>query len=199
MKTKYAFLILLPSLFFLVFLAGCSKDKAEKMNSAALIERYDLAGNYKIQITPRMMGTTPVATGIHDAELIDEGNGVLRLYFTGFKTSPMPFVMSVNMRMKLHKGSGEEIVVENLGGDFDADLPGGQSAIDPDDAPPGIQLPEQALAEGFHSNGASEIEGKYKRIENGDGEQQMNFDWELHPNISLPVTVQIKTLYKLSP
>ena len=102
MKTK-------QHIFFTVFLAlflsltGC-KDELEDIEGASLVQEYKLAGKYKIQITPRLMGIIAITSSEHDAEFIDEGDGVLRLKFTGFKKDPMPFEMSVNILMLIKPG-----------------------------------------------------------------------------------------------
>ena len=195
MKTK-------QHIFFTVFLAlflsltGC-KDELEDIEGARLIQEYNLAGRYKIQITPKMMGIFAVTSGEHDAEFIDEGDGVLRLKFTGFKKDPMPFEMSVDILMLIKPGAKGGLRVENIGGDFDADLPEGKSVIDPNDAPDGIEIPKDALTKGIHSNGGSFISGNYKMMDNPDNTQAMNFDLNLEPNVGLPVVIAIRTNRKV--
>ena len=92
----------------------------------------------------------------------------------------------------------EGLGVENIGGDFDADLPEGESVIDPNDVPDGIEIPEDALTKGIHSNGKSSISGSYKMMDNLYNTQQaMNFDLNLEPNVGLPVVVNIRTNRKV--
>lgn len=191
MKTKY-FNFLVMALVLGLTLIGCTKE-LDELDGATLIERYNLPGNYKVQITPKMLGVSPVTTGEHDAELINEGDGVLRLKFSGFRRDPMPFEMSVDILMRIEPGANGGLVVENIGGDFDADAPGGVSIIDPNDIPEGIEVPEEALVGGLHSNGESVIAGNYMMMDSSDGSQSMNFSWELEPNVGLPVTIAIRT------
>lgn len=175
---------------------GCS-DELEELDGATLIQQHELAGKYKVQITPKMMGLAAITSGEHDAELINEGDGVLRLKYSGFREPPMPFEMSVNVLMRVKPGPNGELILENIGGDFDADLPEGVSVIDPNDAPPGIEIPEDALANGIHSNGKSSISGVYKMLTGKDGTEAMNFEWNLEPNVGLPVVVNIRTNSKI--
>ncbi|MFV0248673.1 MAG: hypothetical protein ACK5H1_06915 [Tenacibaculum sp.] len=186
------------TIFILLFSSfiGCNKE-LEDLNGETLIIQRELAGSYKVQITPKLLGLAAVTTGEHDAELIHEGGDVLRLKYTGFRREPMPFEMSVDILMRIKPSVNNELSVENIGGDFDADIPEGQSVIDPDDAPPGIEIPEDALINGLHSNGKSSITGKYQLMDNPDGTQAMNFNWELHPNVGVPVIVSIRTNKKI--
>ncbi|MFV0541493.1 MAG: hypothetical protein ACK5MZ_09705 [Aestuariibaculum sp.] len=195
MKTKKHGTAALLLILFLSF-TGCSND-LEDVDGAMLIEQYDLAGRYKVQITPKMMGLAAITSGEHDAELINEGDGVLRLKFSGFQREPMPFEMSVDVKMRVKPGPNSELILENIGGDFDADLPEGTSVINPDDIPGGIEVPEDALANGIHSNGKSSISGVYKMLTNIDGTEAINFEWNLEPNVGLPVVVNIRTNSKI--
>jgi hypothetical protein len=172
-------------------------DELDELDGAALIESYNIPGKYKVQITPLMLGLIPVTTGEHDAELINEGDGVLRLIFSGFNKDPMPFEMSVDILMQITPGANGTLIVENIGGDFDANLPEGEVTIDPDDIPEGIEIPDDALISGLHSNGDSTISGEYIITDNEDGTQSGYFDWVLVPNVGLPVTVGIKTNNKI--
>lgn len=183
----------LAMLIALSLLNGCSKN--DELTGEELIKKHELAGTYKIEITPKMMGRK-VTFGEHEAKFIDEGNGILRLTFSKFNRPPMPFEMSVDVRMRVKQGANDDLILENIGGDFDANLPEGAGAIDPDKVPPGIELPPEALKKGLHSNGKSTISGKYGLLE--DTSLGKQFDLELEPNISLPVTVHIRTIKKLS-
>lgn len=191
-KRHGIFIMLLATLFLFT---NCSEE-LDDLNGASIIEQQNIAGKYIVQITPMLMGMAPMTTGEHEAELIHEGNGVLRLKFSGFREKPMPFEMSVDIRMKAKPGSEGGMLIENIGGDFDADLPKGVDVINPDDAPDGIQIPEEALKSGLHSKGASEITGKYRKM-TINGKEAMNFDWKLNPNVGLPVVVAIQTKRKI--
>ncbi len=194
---KYNNYTLFLVLVFSVILVGCS-DTLEDLDGAALIRKHKLVGTYKVQITPKMMGIAAVTTGEHNAEISDEGNGVLRLKFSGFQKKPMPFEMSINMLMRVKPGPNGALRIENMGGDFDADLPEGETVIDPNDVPEGIEVPEDALVNGLHSNGASSISGDYKMMKDLDGKgASMNFDLNLEPNVGLPVVVSIRTNKKI--
>lgn len=192
--TKWMGILLM--LMITVFFVGCSKNDDVK-DSATLIKEYNLAGNYKVEITPKLMGTTAVTTGKHNAELTDEGNGVLRLRYSGFRAAPMPFEMSVDLKMSVKLISNDKLEIVNIGGDFDADLPKGTGVINPDDMPNGITLPDEALKNGLHSNGKSTISGKYHKI-SGSNNESMNFEWEVEPNIGLPIIISIVTISKIN-
>ncbi|PCH73164.1 MAG: hypothetical protein COB98_11005 [Flavobacteriaceae bacterium] len=195
MKTlQYAIYTLF--LFILLSLTGCNKE-LEDIDGETLIEQYQLSGRYKIQITPKMMGIAAITTGAHDAILTHEGGDVLRLKFTGFQKSPMPFKMSVDILMRIKPGPKGSLRIENIGGDFDADLPEGASVINQDDLPPGMEIPEDALVNGLHSNGDSFIAGVYEKMETPTGEKLLNFNWNLDPNVGLPVVINIKTIKKM--
>lgn len=192
-KRHSIFTMLLATLFLFT---NCSKE-LEDLNGASIIEQQNLAGKYIIQISPKLMGLAAITTGEHEAELIHEGDGILRLKFSGFREKPMPFQMSVDIRMRAKPGSNGGLLIENIGGDFDADLPDGVDVIDPNDAPDGIEIPEDALVNGLHSNGQSTITGKYHMINTPNGKDAMNFDWQLQPNVGLPVVVAIQTKRKI--
>lgn len=178
---------------FATCLTSCSDDDdAKELSSAELIQQYALPGTYSIQISSSFMGNTPISAGTHQAVLTDEGNGVLRLKFGGFNTPPMPFVMAVDARMTL-SSSGQQLIVHNVNGKsfFDADVPPGQT-LNPDNLPPGLDLPAEALQNGLHSNGNSTISGTYQLA----GEE-VQFDLTLDPAVGLPVVISITALEKL--
>ncbi|MGV8093674.1 MAG: hypothetical protein AB2L24_17585 [Mangrovibacterium sp.] len=199
MKVKRIFkrMIGVPGLLLLLFYVGlssCSKE-VEEENSASLIKKYGLAGKYRFQVIPTLMGTVPMTTGTIDGTLTDEGNGVLRLRFTRFNAPPMPFNMTVDLQMTFTESS-RGLHVHNVEGKsfFDADPPEGVDEIDPDDVPGGMEIPSEALKEGLHSNGKSVVSGEYKPAPDGT----MQFDLELDPAVGLPVIIRIETLKKLN-
>lgn len=189
-KNKYIlgiFLALLSTSFI-----ACSSDDNEP-SSISLIDEYNLPGIYSIEISSAFMGNTPIASGTYEAIMTNEGNGILRLQFSGFNTPPMPFLMSVDAQMTLSK-SAQKLIVHNVDGNsyFDANVPSGVE-IDPNNLPPGLELPPDALENGLHSNGNSLVIGEYKML---DG--TMQFDLDIDPAIGLPIIINIKTIEKLN-
>lgn len=191
MKTKIKtisnklFRMPLALLAITIFFTSCSSD--DDGGNKNLIDTYDLPGTYTIEIASSFMGSTPVASGTHQATFTDEGGGVLRLQFGGFNIPPMPFMMSVDASFTLSK-SEQKLIVHNVDGQsfFDADVPPGQT-IDPNNLPPGLQLPAGALQNGLHSNGNSTISGEYNIDTN-------TFNLTLDPAVGLPIMISIKTL-----
>lgn len=185
-------LLLFFSMFFTLVFYSCKKDKNE--SAADLIKQYQLAGNYKAQVTPSFMGTSPIATGEHTIKIEDRGNGQIRLFFEKFREAGMPFMMTVDIDMTVKKGDNNSLLLEGKNGLFRADPPDGAS-IDPDDIVPGIQLPDGA-ENGMVSNDAS-ITGTYDEIEK-DGSKMLRFDLALTPGLPLPVQVLIYTKQKIN-
>ncbi|WP_433896380.1 hypothetical protein [Sphingobacterium mizutaii] len=183
-------------LFFLLsglMLFSCSKED-EDIGGSTLIKQYGLTGQYRFQVIPTMMGTIPIATGTVDGTVSDEGNGVLRLRFNGFRANPMPFEMSVDASFTISE-TAKGLLVQNVEGKsfFDADPPAG--GADPD-VDPGFEIPEEALKKGLHSNGKSKLTGTIDKNPNGSG--AMQYDLKLDPAVSLPVVVIIKSVQKLN-
>lgn len=190
-KTICKKMMRISGIFFIaisVCLVSCSDDDNSKGNMN-LISQYDLSGTYNIEINPSFMGNTSVATGTHQAVFTDEGNGVLRLQFGGFNAPPMPFVMAVDVQMKFNE-SGEKLIVNNVEGKgfFDANVPPG--GIDPNSLPPGINIPQDAIQNGLHSNGASSISGEYNK-------ETKQFQLQIDPAVGLPIIVNVKTTEKI--
>ncbi len=183
-------------LFFLLsglMLFSCSKED-EDTGGSTLIKQYGLTGQYRFQVIPTMMGTIPIATGTVDGTVSDEGKGVLRLRFNGFRANPMPFEMSVDASFTISE-TAKGLLVQNVEGKsyFDADPPAG--GADPD-VDPGFEIPEEALKKGLHSNGKSKLTGTIDKNPNGSG--AMQYDLKLDPAVSLPVVVIIKSVQKLN-
>lgn len=187
-KLTYLLLLLLSGLM----LFSCSKED-EDTGGTTLIKQYGLTGQYRFQVIPTMMGTIPIATGTVDGIVSDEGNGVLRLRFNGFRANPMPFEMSVDASFTISE-TAKGLLVQNVEGKsfFDADPPAG--GADPD-GDPGFEIPEEALKIGLHSNGKSKLTGTIDKNPNGSG--AMQYDLKLDPAVSLPVVVIIKSVQKL--
>lgn len=183
---------------------SCNKD-AEQIDGAALIKKYELAGNWKIMVSPKLMGIVPMTTGTVDGTITDEGNGIIRLAFDRFQEAPMPFQMTVRLRMKAKAGPQGELILENVADGhqtFDADPPIGSDGVSPDDAPPGIEIPDGALEKGLHSNGISSVSGvcRYEQATTVKGvtyKAGMRLILNLDPNVGLPVVVAITTLEKI--
>ncbi|MGO3654850.1 MAG: hypothetical protein ACTJFN_10825 [Sphingobacterium sp.] len=188
-----AFLPLLMLLGCGLMLSSCSKE-GEDIGGSTLIKQYGMTGKYRFQVIPAMMGTIPIATGTVDGTVTDEGNGILRLRFTGFRASPMPFEMSVDSRFSVTETS-KGLMVHNVDGKgyFDANPPA--DGFDPDDDP-GFEIPDEALEQGLHSNGNSKISGVFEKNPNGSG--TMQYDLKLDPGVALPVVVVIKSVQKLN-
>lgn len=184
---------LLLFLFSGLLLFSCSKED-EDTGGSTLIKQYGLTGQYRFQVIPTMMGTIPIATGTVDGRVSDEGNGVLRLRFNGFRANPMPFEMSVDASFTISE-TAKGLLVQNVEGKsyFDADPPAG--GADPD-VDPGFEIPEEALKKGLHSNGKSKLTGTIDKNPNGSG--AMQYDLKLEPAVSLPVVVIIKSVQKLN-
>lgn len=180
--TKWLVLFLLLGSFW-----GCSDSDDE--NGQSLITSYQLAGTYRAQITPSFMGSSAITTGEHTIRIEDLKNGSVRLFFDKFQKEPMPFQMTVDINMKVSKGSGNTLILAGTDGTFKAEPPNG-GTIDPDDIPPGIQLPEGA--EGGMTSSKATIKGKFGEIEK-DGKKAMRFDLDLTPGIALPIQILIYT------
>ena len=183
-------------MFFLLsglMLFSCSKED-EDTGGSTLIKQYGLTGQYRFQVIPTMMGTIPIATGTVDGTVSDEGNGVLRLRFNGFRANPMPFEMSVDASFTISE-TAKGLLVQNVEGKsfFDADPPA--DGADPD-VDTGFEIPEEALKKGLHSNGKSKLTGTIDKNPNGSG--AMQYDLKLDPAVSLPVVVIIKSVQKLN-
>jgi len=174
-------------------LFSCSKED-EDTGGSTLIKQYGLTGQYRFQVIPTMMGTIPIATGTVDGAVSDEGNGILRLRFNGFRANPMPFEMSVDASFTISE-TAKGLLVQNVEGKsfFDADPPAGGADPDKD---PGFEIPEEALKKGLHSNGKSKLTGTIDKNPNGSG--AMQYDLKLDPAVSLPVVVIIKSVQKLN-
>lgn len=181
-RTKWIVLFIFLGTFW-----GCSNSDDE--NGQDLIISYQLAGTYRAQITPTFMGSSPITTGEHTISIEDLGNGSIRLFFDKFQKNPMPFQMTVDINMKVSKGSGNTLLLSGENGTFKAEPPSG-GAIDPNDIPPGIQLPEGAES-GMKSSKAS-IKGNFGEIDK-DGNTAMRFDLDLTPGIALPIQILIYT------
>lgn len=188
-KLTYFLFILLSGLI----LFSCSKED-EETSGSTLIKQYGLTGQYRFQVIPTMMGTIPIATGTVDGTVSDEGNGILRLRFNGFRANPMPFEMSVDASFTISE-TAKGLLVQNIEGKsfFDADPPAG--GADPD-VDPGFEIPEEALKKGLHSNGNSKLTGTIDKNPNRSG--AMQYDLKLDPAVSLPVVVIIKSVQKLN-
>jgi len=171
---------------------SCSNDD-DNSSSVSLIEAHNLPGTYNIEISSAFMGSTPIASGTHQATMTNEGNGILRLQFGGFNTPPMPFVMDVDVQMTFSE-SDQKLIVHNVDGNsyFDANVPTGVE-LDPNSLPPGLELPPETLENGLHSNGNSIVSGEYKMVE-----ETMQFDLDIDPAIGLPIIVTIQTIEKLN-
>lgn len=178
----------LLSLLLLCSLWSCGDSDNEKGED--LVSSYRLAGTYRAQITPSFMGTTPITSGEHDIRIEDLGDNNVRLSFSKFRQGPMPFEMTVDIVMKVSKGSGNKLTLTGANGTFKAEPPSG-GAIDPNDIPPGIQLPEGA--EGGMTSSTATIKGSYGEIEK-EGKTALRFDLNLTPGIALPIQVLIYTL-----
>lgn len=185
-------LLLIPICILLLGLSSCKDDSDDSVEN--LIEQYQLAGTYRAQITPSFMGTTPMTTGEHTIKIEDLKNGTIRLYFDNFKKDPMPFLMTVDIKMKVSKGSGNSLVLVGENGIFRADPPNGGS-VNPEDIPSGIQLPEGA-EKGMNSSQA-QIKGLFGEIEK-NGEKALRFDLDLTPGIALPIQILIYTREKIA-
>lgn len=189
-------LYLMPALMLLLsglIFSSCSKEDDDTRGST-LIKQYGLTGKYRFQVMPTMMGTIPIATGTVDGTVTDDGNGVLRLRFSGFRANPMPFEMSVDAQFTVSE-TAKGLMIQSIDGKgfFDADPPVG--GVDPNDDP-GFEIPEEALQQGLHSNGKSKISGVFEKNPNGSG--TMQYDLKLDPGIALPVIVIIKSVQKLN-
>ncbi len=166
----------------------CDKED-DKASGAELIKEYKLAGKWKIQISPHL-GAKQLTTGEHEAMIDDEGDGILRLHYKGFRAKPMPFEMSVDVKMKVTEGSDGTLTLEKIdGGTFDADRPAGAGPIDPSKLPDGVQFPKEALKKGVHSKNAV-VSGTYNTTSN-------TFDLTLEPNVPMPVQVKIRSIKKI--
>ncbi|MGC4233553.1 MAG: hypothetical protein QM594_11290 [Niabella sp.] len=187
-KAKYTYWL---SLFFCLLILSCSKDKDE-LDGKGLIQKYSLAGSYAAQITPAFMGTNPVASGEHTVYIDDMGDGRLRLHYEKFRAEPMPFEMTVDIILNVKQGPNNTLLLEGNKGIFKADPPNGE-AIDPDDMPGGIQLPEGS--EGGLSSDQATISGSYGEIEK-DGQNAWRYELKLTPGVPLPIEILIYTKNK---
>lgn len=191
-RTKTTWMLGILLIAITTSFTSCSNDD-DNASSVSLIEAYNLPGTYNIEISSAFMGSTPIASGTHQATMTDEGNGILRLQFGGFNTPPMPFVMEVDVQMTFSE-SDQKLIVHNVDGNsyFDANVPPGVE-LDPNSLPPGLELPPEALENGLHSNGNSIVSGEYKMIE-----ETMQFDLDIDPAIGLPIIITIKTIEKIN-
>lgn len=187
---KIVFLISVSIL--LLFQYSCKDDNDETAQS--LVEQYQLAGTYRAQITPSFMGTSPMTSGEHNIKIEDIGNGNIRLFFDKFKKEPMPFLMTVDINLKITKGAGNTLAIVGENGIFRADPPNGET-IDPEDIPSGIQLPEGA--EGGMVSTQAKIKGVFGEIEK-EGKTALRFDLDITPGIALPIQILIYTHEKIS-
>lgn len=185
-------LFIIPICFLLLGLSGCKDDSDDSADN--LIEQYQLVGTYRAQITPAFMGTTPMTTGEHTIKIEDLKNGTIRLHFYNFKKDPMPFLMTVDIQMKVRKGAGNSLVLVGDNGTFRADPPNGNS-VNPGDIPSGIQLPDGA-EKGMASSQAK-IKGVFAEIEK-DGKKSLRFDLDLTPGVALPIQILIYTHEKIN-
>lgn len=183
---------LVTLLLTIVSFLGCSNSEDD--NSLDLITSYNLAGTYRAQITPSFMGASPITTDEHTIKIEDLKNGTIRLHFDNFKKNPMPFQMTVDISMSISKGTGNMLILTGENGTFRADPPSG-GAIDPNDIPPGIQLPEGS--EGGMASSKATIKGSFGEIEK-DGKTAVRFDLDLTPGIALPIKILIYTHEKIS-
>lgn len=171
---------------------SCSKDE---LTSAELIEKHHLIGNYIFQVTPTFeIGGKALAKGEVEGTITHEGNGVLRLKYDKFIADPMPFEMSVDLKMTISE-RGDLLLVKNVMGDnnFIASLVEGSGGIDPDDVPGGLEVPIEQLLNGIDSKGKSEVTGVIYLLENG----KIEYALDLYPNIGLPLVIKIKSIEKL--
>lgn len=183
---KFALLPLLMLLLGGLMLNSCSKED-DDTSSSTLIKQYGLTGKYRFSVSPAMAGIV-VATGTVDGTIIEEGNGVLRLRFSGFQASPMPFEMSVDTQFTVTE-TPNGLMIHNVNGKsyFDANPPAG--GADPNDND--WNLPPEALEQGLHSNGNSIVNGVYKN-------STKKLELELDPAVQLPVKIKINTVQKLN-
>jgi len=168
-------------------LAACNKDNGE--DALSLIERHGLAGAFAAQITPTFMGESPMASGEHTVHFEATGDGRLRMHFEKFRAAPMPFEMTVDIVMEAKPGPDGTVLLEGGEGTFRAAPPNG-GAIDPGDAPAGIQLPPGSES-GLSSTEAA-ISGRYAEVEM-DGQTAWRYDLRLSPGVPLPIEVLICT------
>ncbi len=173
---------------FIIF--SCSKED-DTISSAALIEQYNPMGTYTFSVSPTMGGAT-VTTGTVKGSITNEGNGVLRLVFSGFQASPMPFSMQVDVQFALDLSGNNIIINPKEGKGFFSAMPP-ENTTSVNDNPMLGNLPEYALENGLYSEGKSIISGFYKPDKNGD----MQFELTLNPAVELPVIVKITSLNKL--
>lgn len=195
MKIKKRNQPILKSIYLLICLflsISCSNDEGA-IDSATLIEQYKPMGTYVLTVSPKI-GAASVASGIINGNITEEEKGILRLKFSNFQADPMPFVMSVDVQFSLVDAVGG-ITIQNIPnkGFFDANPPSGSDEIDPEEVTDGLNLSEEDLENGLHSNGASKISGFYK----SDTDGSMQFNLELDPAVGLPVVIHISTQKKI--
>lgn len=172
------------ALLFCLVLSSCSKDKNE-VDPSKLIKKYELAGNYQFTVSPMLFGQTVLATGTIDGTIKEEEKGVLRMRFSGFKADPMPFKMNMDVQFTVAENSkGLSVSSVREKGFFNAVRPEDGVEIDSTDIPGGLELTEEELNQGLHSNGKSILKGAY--------DSSTEFNLELDPVIGLPMTIRIK-------
>lgn len=188
---------IIKSIYLLICLflsISCSNDDDDgAKDSVTLIEQYKPMGTYLLTVSPKI-GNSSIATGTINGNITQEEKGILRLKFSNFQEDPMPFVMSVDVQFSLVDAAGG-ITVQNIPnkGFFDADPLSGSDDIDPDEATDGLNLSEEDLENGLHSNGTSIISGFYE----SDTDGIMQFNLELDPAVGLPVVIHISTENKI--
>lgn len=186
---------IMPSVLILISLLSfnaCKKDN--KLSSQEIIEKYALSGLYEFRVSPTIVFTdSPLAQGKAEVNISHDGQGNLRLQFDDFQAGVMPFIMSVDIKMKAYE-SKNSIELRSIAGEnnFIAQLPDGSTGIDPDDTPGGIVVPEDALNKGLHSQGKSVAKGTIV-VKNGNP----TFTIDLEPNVGLPLVIKLKSLEKL--
>lgn len=136
------------------------------------------------------MDVKPIATGKHEIVIEDLGNGEVRLTFEQFQEPPMPFMMSMDLKISVKRGDTSTLNLEGKNGIFKAESPSG-GAIDPNDVPSGVVIPEGS-ENGMNSEKAT-VTGVYKIQDAQNGQ----FELKVVPGIPMPVHVVIKTLEKL--
>lgn len=182
-KTLYYGVILL----LFIGLQACSSSSND---SKSILNEYDLTGAYLAEITPIFMDVKPIATGKHEIVIEDLGNGEIRLTFEKFQEPPMPFMMSMDLKMRIKRSDASTLSIEGKNGIFKAESPSG-SAIDPNEVPSEVVIPEGS-ENGMNSNEAT-VTGVYRIQDTKNGQ----FELKVIPGIPMPVHVVIKTLEKL--
>lgn len=176
----------LTSLLF----ASCTKE-VDDITTESLIRDYNIAGEYPVTITPKMLGLKAMAQGPYTASLDVDSVGLLRFHFSGFNAPMynndgtlsdsinMPFDMTVDFHMTGSK-EGKTIKFTASSGLFKA-LPHSASAISMDDLPAGISISEDMLGG---------IEADYATAEGTYNIDDHTISFSVSPNV-LPVTIEI--------